>query len=360
MIAAFNRLLRRDTATVPSMDGALRPNQELDRAEVVASCDAPDNLIEVGNRFLFSCGNELLSWHGRGKGTIVARRFDGEIIALAASPDGGIAVALKERGITIVGGGHDGVQLSGIGPKQLTAITAMAFVDADTLIVCIGSERLGVNDWQRDLLEGGESGSVWKIFVKSQALVRVAQKLAYPAGVLLRGDRLVVSEAWRHRLIELPLAGEGRMSLILDDLPGYPGRLSARPDAGAWLSVFAPRSQLVEFVLREQAFRRHMMDRIEKCYWIAPSLRAGRSFKEPMQVGAVKTLGMHKPWAPTRSYGLAVRLDDDFMPVQSLHSRADGIRHGVTSCVEIDGRLIATCRGDGVVVAADLTADRRV
>lgn len=361
MIAAIGRLLNlhRDTATVPSMDGALRPNQALEQAKLLVTCEQPDNAVLSGGRVLFSSGDTLFSLPDGAGEPDALRSFDGAIIAMAAAPDGALAIALKDRGIVVVGGAHDGTAIAGIGPKRLTAITTLTFAAAHTLLVCIGSDRLGLDDWQRDLLERGESGSVWQVSLQGGAPVCIARNLAYPSGVMVQEDSVIVSEAWRHRLIAVPASGEGRVQLVLDDLPGYPGRLSERSGGGAWLSVFAPRSQLIEFVLREQAFRRHMMAKIDTRYWIAPSLRAGRSFKEPMQVGAVKTLGVHKPWAPTRSYGLAVCLDEGFVPVLSLHSRADGHRHGVTSCVEMEGRLIVTCRGDGAVVAADLTVDGR-
>ena len=40
---------------------------------------------------------------------------------------------------------------------------------------------------------------------------------------------------------------------MLDELPGYPARLSPAQDGGFWLAVFAGRTQLIEFVLREPA-----------------------------------------------------------------------------------------------------------
>ena len=97
-----------------------------------------------------------------------------------------------------------------------------------------------------------------------------------------------------------------------------------------------------------------MMADIADEFWIAPSIAAARSFLEPLQGGALKQLGILKPWAPTRSYGLIVRLDDGFEPRASLHSRADGRRHGVTSCIEADGRLIATSKGGDVIVSIPL------
>jgi len=52
------------------------------------------------------------------------------------------------------------------------------------------------------------------------------------------------------------------------------------------------RTQLVEFVLRENAYRRRMMKEIAPEFWIAPRLRSGQSFEEPMQGAHIKTMGV--------------------------------------------------------------------
>ena len=65
-------------------------------------------------------------------------------------------------------------------------------------------------------------------------------------------------------------------------------------------------------MLSEDDFRDEMMRTIAPDYWIAPALATtGSDCLEPMQIGGVKALGIQKPWAPPRSYGLLVRIDDD-------------------------------------------------
>ena len=61
------------------------------------------------------------------------------------------------------------------------------------------------------------------------------------------------------------------------------------------------------------------------------------SFKEPMQGAHLKTMGVIKPWAPPRSYGLVIRLDAEGAPLYSLHSRVDGVNHGIVAAVEFGG-----------------------
>jgi hypothetical protein len=62
-------------------------------------------------------------------------------------------------------------------------------------------------------------------------------------------------------------------------------------------------------------------------------------------------MGILKPWAPARSYGLVIRLDAAWEPVKSLHSRADGDRHGVTSCLEQTEELLISSKGGDVILS---------
>ena len=90
-----------------------------------------------------------------------------------------------------------------------------------------------------------------------------------------------------------------------------------------------------------------MMREIDEPYWIAPALRTTDDPLEPLQFGGIKLMGIRKRWAPARSYGLLVRLDADLDPVESLHSRNDGKRHGITGAAAADGRVYIVSRGHG-------------
>ena len=331
--------------TVPPMDGALQPNNLLDHAQSKLRFARPDNLVAHRDGLLFSSGADLLSVDTTSTVAVLAHRFHAEIAALATVPDGEIVAALADGSIhRVVDAGVDS-NISGV-----ACPTAMCAVDDHTVIVTQGSSQHTTVQWRTDLLRGGASGAVWRVDLGGGKAVQLASGLAYPSGVALHRDgSVVVSEAWRHRLIKIAASGEA--TVLLGDLPGYPSRLASAADGGYWLCLFAPRSQLVEFVLREREFRDRMMAEIEEAYWVAPSLFSGRDFREPLQGGAIKSMGMLKPWAPTRSYGLVCKLDADFQPQWSAHSRADGVRHGVTSTAEFDGQLHVCCQGGDEIVA---------
>ncbi len=108
-----------------------------------------------------------------------------------------------------------------------------------------------------------------------------------------------------------------------------------------------------QFVLAQDDYRREMMGTIEPDYWIRPDLRTINSGLIPVQGGQIKKLGTVKPWAPPRSYGLVVRIDEDGDALESLHSRAGGTRHGVVSARQHGSTLYVASRGGDVVLRTE-------
>ena len=343
-----NRILGRGDATiaVPSFDGALKPNQKLEAAEVLLECQAPEDLTTDGSAIYLADGPRLLRLD-RASATEL-RVFERTISALASLPGGELAVALEGREVRIF------PEPSAAKPRVvfatgLNAVNALAPAPDGMLIATDGSTTRGVDDWARDLMEHGHSGRLLLLDPATGSSKVLADGLGYAFGCCATtGDRALVSESWRHRLIDVQR--DGSTNIALPHLPVYPSRLSRASPNGYWLTAFTARSLLVEFVLREPAFRKRMMAEIEPRYWIAPCLRSGGSFKEPMQGAHIKTMGVVKPWAPPRSYGLVIRLSEDAEPLYSLHSRVDGVNHGVVSAIEVNGDLIMIAKGPGRIL----------
>jgi hypothetical protein len=213
-----------------------------------------------------------------------------------------------------------------------------------------GSDTVGASEWRRDLMQKGSSGSVWKLDLKSGAATCIADGLAWPAGVATTGsNRIYVSEAWRHRILAID-PGSGQPTPVLEHLPAYPARIAPAYDAGYWLSFYSVRNQLVEFILREDTYRKRMLAEVPEPCWMAPSLASGRSFQEPMQGSQLKQMGVLKPYAVTRSYGLVASCDAKMKPLASFHSRADGTAHGTVAACEFGDDLVVASRGGGRIL----------
>jgi len=337
-----NRILGRGdaTITVPSFDGALKPNQLLERAETLLECEAPEALAVDGDSLLVSDGARLLRLAGSSATTV--RTFERPISALAILPSGRVAVALGGTAVHV----YDDIAAkspSSTFTGELHAVNALAAAPDGTLIATDGSSQRGGADWARDLMELGETGRVFRLDPSTGTARQIAGGLNYAFGAAASGSDVIVSESWRHRLVSI--APDGTRKVLLGRLPVYPSRLSPARGGGFWLTAFTARTQLVEFVLREPAYRRRMIAEIDPDFWVVPRLSSGNSFKEPLQGAHIKTMGVMKPWAPPRSYGLVIRLGADGLPRYSLHSRADGVNHGIVAAVELGGDLVMIAKG---------------
>ena len=92
--------------TMPPMDGAFRPNDLLDAASVVLQTSAPDDLAMTSMGMVVSSGRSLLRVDKPGDAPVAS--LDSEISALAALPDGGVAVGLVDGRIVFVAGRYQG------------------------------------------------------------------------------------------------------------------------------------------------------------------------------------------------------------------------------------------------------------
>ena len=348
-----NRILGRGeaTITVPSFDGALKPNQALEAAQTVIECESPEDLATDGNALFVADGARLLRLTE--SGAVVIRSFERPISAIAIPPSGGLVVALGGTEVHV----YDDV--TGHSPRtvfndKLHAVNAISPAPDGTLIVTDGSSIRDVGDWARDLMELGQTGRVFRLDPTIRTARQLAGGLGYAFGTVASGSDVLVSESWRHRLISISPNGSSRV--VLRHLPVYPSRVAPAADGGFWLTAFTARTQLVEFVLREPAYRRRMIAEIDPEYWVVPRLKSGNSFKEPLQGAHIKTMGVMKPWAPPRSYGLVIRLGADGLPRYSLHSRADGVNHGIVAAVEFGGDLVMIAKGPGRILKLPLAA----
>ncbi len=341
---ALDRFMGRGSAavTVPPLDGGLKPNNRLEDLPPGIAAQAPDDITLWQGAPAFSDGSQIIGATG------LLLTTESPITALAAS-DTLLAVATAGHGLKLFNPLMRDVTPAFLSPVD--HVTALAFAPDGTLWFTTGSATNPPADWRRDLMEMNRSGTLGHVNPATGEVTISQTRLAWPAGIAIRrSGAVVVAEAWASHLIEFDAEGRGKGQILLDEIPGYPGRLTRRASGGWWFCVFAPRSPLFEFVLREPGYRKAMLDRIDPAFWVAPNYSSGANFREPMQGGALKQMGILKPWAPTLSYGLVVALDRNFVPVESLHSRAGGRRHGITGAQDVNGTLWLTAHGGGEVL----------
>jgi sugar lactone lactonase YvrE len=324
----------------PVFDGPLKANRVLEDAEIFVDLESPEDLATDGKSLFVADGKRVLKYMDD-KPSEVAE-FGDKVTALCCLPDGGLVVALDGKRVVISGGKHDGREFMDAQGRPFVSVNAISLGKSGQLLITQGSAKQPYENWCHDLMEHGSTGKIIALDLANGAAKEVKRGLHYAFGVQAVGDRIWVSETWKHRIVSV---GTGVDQVVLDWLPGYPCRISEAASGGYWLCALAGRTQLVEFVLRENAYRRRMIKEIDPAYWIAPALSSGDDFLEPLQSAHVKMRGVLKPYAPPRSYGLVIRLNEKGEPIGSFHSRLDGKNHGVVAAVEVGGNLYVLAKG---------------
>jgi len=332
--------------SIPIMDGPLKPNNLLESATVVVEREGLEDLaIAKDGALLAACGAAVLRIEATGECRQIAL-FDRAITALTVLPDGAMVVGLGDA--VQIADWHGVFYDIDCGARRLVAVNALQADDHGALLISDGSSAHAYDHWRHDLLRKGRTGRLLSYNRSTATLSVLASGLEYAFGACTDDQgRALVSESWRHRVGAVV---EGQLQPLAAALPGYPARISRAPGGGFWLCLFACRTQLVEFVLNEDDYRADMLRTIRPEHWIAPALRSGDDFLEPLQGGGVKQMGVLKPWAPPRSYGLVVRLDAHFTPQYSFHSRVGGKHHGVVAAVQREDDLFVLSKGAGRIL----------
>ena len=340
-----DKLLGRGEAaiSIPTLDGACKPNRLLEDAAVLATLDSPEDLATDGTHVYVADGRRILMLVGDRLEPIA--ELQGAVTALACLRGGGLAAAVDGRRIVVVGGSHDGVAWDSAAGKSFVSINALSVMADGRLLATEGSARQPYEKWCFDMMELGSTGRllVMNPAVPGEAVSELRSGMRYAFGCAETPSGIFVSETWKNRIVKSDAAPKA--PAVVDWLPGYPCRINAASDGGWWLCAFAGRTHLIEFVLREPAFRKRMIEEVDPRYWIAPALSSGDDFLEPLQGAHVKTRGILKPYAPPRSYGLVIKLDAQGQPVHSYQSRLDGKHHGAVAAVECQGQLFVLAKG---------------
>lgn len=354
----FRSFFRADTAeiAIKPMDGALAPNDKLDSLErvIIDGGDGPDDVAEDGEGgLLVSCGDKVLKLSAGGKVNEFVH-CEGVVSALCSTSDGCFVVGIDGWGLIYFDRfGKELARCREASAPTCWSITALADDLNGGVFFAVGSRLRGASDWLKDLFERNVEGYVghWDLRSNSLPSITVA-KLAWPSGLLVEIDKggrrkLIVTEGWTHDIWRYEVERNSVVGgqRLIRNMVGYPARISPAYGGGYWLALFARRTQLVELVLKEDAFRSAMMKSLAPELWIGPALRSTGDHREPLQMGGIRALGVRKAWAPPRSCGLVVRLSHDGEILESLQSRVGGHAHGVVAAREFGDRLVITSRG---------------
>ena len=204
----------------------------------------------------------------------------------------------------------------------------MYFSDAST--------RFGAEQWGGtfeasvlDILEQSASGRVLEYDPSTKTTRIVAHGLAFANGVALSVDEqtLFVAETGKYRIWKMPVSIENAhvaqasapVSILLDNLPGYPDNLMRGLDGKIWVGLVKPRNPKIDD-LADKPFMRKLTLRLPRSTWPVPKAYGHVfAFNEEGQILA----NLQDP-SGTYPETTAVTETVDRLYIQSLHAKSLG------------------------------------
>lgn len=336
--------------SIPRMERGLRPNDRLDNADILLTPGdyEPDDLaVQDSGAVWFSSGTAIYELKD-GRARTIAEL--GGTVGTLIRVNTDVVAAVEGVGLVTVNASESVTELC-TDPLVASCVSDLTVLPDGSLLASVGSRRYGIDDWGKALAHNDMSGRLVQVN-RQQAQVK-ADGLGWPAGVEadVDGD-VLVSLSFRHRIERRAIAALGDARPVFGNLPLYPGRISAAGD-GWWVAGPYVRNRVTELLLDEPELLEDMVDTINPDEWFIPRLRSENPYTDPLQMGQLRVLGVVKPWAPPRSYGVAFRIDNDDRISESVHSRADGRCHGITGVAASGTQLLVAARGLRSLVAIE-------
>ena len=332
--------------SIPPFEAGLRPNSRLDAAPRLLAVDEyePDSIVALPNGDLQFTAAGSVFQYSNGEVTEVAN-FGARASALDFDGESTV-VAVEGRGLVAVDA-YGYVSDVSTDPAVQNCVTDISIGDDGTLYVTVGSDRLSPDEWARALMQRDRTGSL--VRVDGDRVETLLGGLGWPAGVLVGGSdtQSVLVSSSLDSYVSAFNGVRRKLAPVVSNVPFHPGRLRHGRQGGCWVMAPYVRNRFTEMIMTEPEFLADMMETIEPREWLVPRLRSERPHADALQMGQLRVLGVIKPWAPPRSYGLVAHLATSGRFDYSAHSRADGNAHGITDLAPVGDAKTVVLAGHG-------------
>ncbi|MCH8497441.1 MAG: SMP-30/gluconolactonase/LRE family protein [Marinobacter sp.] len=241
----------------PALDGVYHHNDALLAATRLAEgqVSGPEGI---------TVGPDGAVYGGTDAGDIVRITASGALAAVEVIANTGgrpLGMAFDSEGYLIVAdlpGGLLRVSLDGDIEPLVTEVDGIplsfandvAIAKDGTIYLTESSTRSDLNSGVMESLEARPWGRLIAYHPGANRAEVIADQLYFPNGITLSADNdyLLFNETFRYRVQRFWLQGErvGQLETFADNLPGFPDGISRSPRGGYWLTLVAPRSDLLD------------------------------------------------------------------------------------------------------------------
>ncbi|RPJ12439.1 MAG: SMP-30/gluconolactonase/LRE family protein [Desulfobacteraceae bacterium] len=266
-----------EPAKKPEMTGALAPNNELAKAELLAKgkISGPEDVV---------IDSEGRIYGGTQDGKIVRILKDGRVETFAETGGRPMGLAFDSKGNLIVADAYKGL-LSVDAAGTITVLTTGAegvpfkftahldIASDGTIYFTDASFKYRLNEYLFDLLESRPNGRFLRYDPDSKITDVLLRNLYFSNGVALsqNEDFVLVNETYRYRIQRYWLKGPkaGSADIFLDNLPGFPDNVTSNRKGNFWVALFTVKNNQMDS-MHPSPFIKKIISRLPKFLWPKP------------------------------------------------------------------------------------------
>ncbi|MBB3036644.1 SMP-30/gluconolactonase/LRE family protein [Hoyosella altamirensis] len=192
--------------------------------------------------------------------------FGEDELVVCASDKGLLRVEIETGNYTVLTESVDGVKVRACNNAAVASDGTIYFSDSST--------DFDIPSWRREMILKRGSGRLIRRDLDGSAQV-IADGLQFANGVALSADEttVFVAETTTRSLRKVSLTGTdaGAVTVVCDDLPGYPDNCSTGSDGLIWIALPNPEKRVLSYLHQAPVLARTLVSRLPESLMPGPS-----------------------------------------------------------------------------------------
>ncbi len=310
----------------PPLSGPLQPNQDLDRAEILAQGEiyGPEDsdLDAAGRIYVSTQDGKIVRMDNDGNNRQTFAETGGRPLGIRFDRQGNLIVCDAYKGLlSISPSGEIEVLTTGVDGVAFRFTDDLDIASDGTIYFSDASSKYYQSHYLYDLMEARPHGRLLSYDRRTKETRLLMDGLYFANGVALSQDEsfVLVNETYRYRIQRYWLKGKkaGSSDIFMNNLPGFPDNINRGSGSSFWLAMFTVRNPRLD-KLHPTPFIKGIVSKLPRFLWPRPK---PYGFVAEVSADGKFIRSFHEPEGSHLKEVTSVKEQGDWLYLGTLHAK---------------------------------------